>query len=445
MSRLEVTIHHPDVRGRGEAFFPGTDRRIVVPGAWPGERVEIQIVRRGRPDRPAIARLLRVLEPHPARRDPPCPRHADHPDGQCTGCPLMSLRDAGQRELRRLIAHEHGGLHVDAIEHGSPRGYRWSAKRVVGGRPGSLVFGSYVAGTHRVADMSGCRVDHPRIVAAVDEVRVAANELGIEPFDRQTGGGDLRYLWLKTDGERVLLTLITASAESRAVDELPSKLALPSGIAWSIQTDDGNAVRGGVSTVLRGDETLQLRIADQQVDVGPLGFLQPNPDVAGRAYRALVDGPGPAPCEGELAFDLYAGAGVTTRLLRARFERVLACERYPESAAVLGIEALDAADFLQARRAAGDRPALVIANPPRAGMGAEVCEHLGALGPQRVHIMSCSAVTLAADLEHLQAAGYRIEGLRAFDTLPQTTHLELVAWLSREGSGGGGSHGADAT
>ena len=36
-----------------------------------------------------------------------------------------------------------------------------------------------------------------------------------------------------------------------------------------------------------------------------------------------------------LAFDLYAGAGVTTHALRQRYREVVACEAHPESAAQL--------------------------------------------------------------------------------------------------------------
>jgi tRNA/tmRNA/rRNA uracil-C5-methylase (TrmA/RlmC/RlmD family) len=45
-----------------------------------------------------------------------------------------------------------------------------------------------------------------------------------------------------------------------------------------------------------------------------------------------------------------------------------------------------------------------------------------------VQIMSCSAKTLAEDLRRLDAR-YQLVGLRGYDTLPQTNHVELVAWL----------------
>src|SRR5690606_24983878 len=54
----------------------------------------------------------------------------------------------------------------------------------------------------RVANMHGCLVDHPRLRAAFDELERVANELSIIP------GDELRYVWAKTNGEQVLLTLI---------------------------------------------------------------------------------------------------------------------------------------------------------------------------------------------------------------------------------------------
>ena len=67
--------------------------------------------------------------------------------------------------------------------------------------------------------------------------------------------------------------------------------------------------------MLTGNGTLQVQLAGTEVEVGPLGFLQPNPRVAELAYRDLVAAPSGAALGGELAYDLYAGAGITTALL----------------------------------------------------------------------------------------------------------------------------------
>jgi 23S rRNA (uracil1939-C5)-methyltransferase len=159
--------------------------------------------------------------------------------------------------------------------------------------------------------------------------------------------------------------------------------------------------------------------------------LQPNPAVASLAYSELLD-PG-AVVDSELAYDLYAGAGVTTVALRERFAEVRACESFAESAARLDIEAQTAEEFLATALASGEKPAFIVANPPRAGMGPEVCASLvecGRRGPLALNIMSCNPKSLSADLERLTVdGGFELVSLRAYDTLPQTPHVELVARL----------------
>ncbi|HJK89978.1 MAG TPA: hypothetical protein RMH26_04500, partial [Polyangiaceae bacterium LLY-WYZ-15_(1-7)] len=76
-------------------------------------------------------------------------------------------------------------------------------------------------------------------------------------------------------------------------------------------------------------------------------------------------------------------------------------------------------------------PELVLANPPRKGLGPKVTAQLAALGAPRVQIMSCGPKGLRRDLDALEAAGYRLAALHAWDTLPQTPHVELVAKLVR--------------
>ena len=65
-------------------------------------------------------------------------------------------------------------------------------------------------------------------------------------------------------------------------------------------------------------------------------------------------------------------------------------------------------------------------------MGATVTEALLSLDPSEIRVMSCSAKTLARDLAVLERRFARVS-VEAFDTLPQTGHLELVAVLRRRG------------
>jgi 23S rRNA (uracil1939-C5)-methyltransferase len=139
-------------------------------------------------------------------------------------------------------------------------------------------------------------------------------------------------------------------------------------------------------------------------------------------YDDLVEG-----IEATRVFDLYAGSGATTRRLRAMASDVLACESHPEGAESLGIEPETVEKFLARQTNAPDA---VVANPPRKGLGSIATAELLRLGPARIHIMACGPAGLAKDIEAL-APAYALESLRAYDTLPQTPHVELIAKLVR--------------
>ncbi len=430
---VELRVEALDDEGRGCAEV-GLER-WRVPGAFPGERAQVEPVARSRHQALTVARLVRVLEPHPARRSAPCPRHVGR-GGACTGCALMELEEPAQRAMK-LARLRSLGLAVSELQVvGDALGYRWSSKRVVAGAAGALRLGSWARRSHELASMQGCLVDHPLLTRAADAVLERGSALGLEPYREQGQRGDLRYLWLKTNGRQVLLTLVTAAWESRAARELPAQLLdVVDGVAQSAHAGGGNALRGEAARPLLGLHALELGALGAPTTVGPLGFLQPNPAVARACYAALVrDGAG-RPLTGRLALDLYAGAGVTTALLRRSFERVVPSESYPESALALGIPAESTEARLERWLAAGEpRPELVTANPPRTGLSALACDELLRLGAPRLHLMSCSAETLVRDVERLRA-GYRLIDVQAFDTLPQTPHVELVARLEHVAPG----------
>jgi 23S rRNA (uracil1939-C5)-methyltransferase len=403
-----------------DALMPsgeGRSGRVRIAGVFPGERVVARIDHVGK--HATFATALELERGRPGRRPPPCDRHFDTADGHCTGCPLMALDEAEQREvLREMLAKQHG-LEVDEII-AAPKslGYRWSAKRIAFGGPGSLQLGSFVRGTHRPAEMQRCLVDHPLIAAAADEIGEVARDLGIAAYHEAHGRDGLRAVWLRTDGTRVLTTIVTSNPNAAELRRLSDRLTRSDGVAYSVHRGGGNALRGATATPLRGIGSLEVF----GTRVGPLGFLQPNPEVAERVYDDLVDG-----IDGERVFDLYAGSGATTRRLKARATEVLACESHPEGARALGTEAETAEAFLARHTEAPDA---VVANPPRKGLGAAVTAELLRLAPPRIHIMSCGPAGLANDIAALGPA-YRVESLGAYDTLPQTPHVELIAKLVR--------------
>ncbi len=419
----ELSFTHLNLRGEGIATRDG--REVAVPGVFAGERAKVQIVHRSRQHPRDAGRIVSLVETLDTRRLAPCQEHESR-TGRCGGCPLMQITEAEQREQKRVMLASLG-LTVERVIETPALGYRRSAKRVAFVHGGGLRLGSWARGTHDGAPMRDCPVDHPRLRAAANELEDRARALGVEPYDEASASGDLRYAWLKTDGERVLLTLVSATETSRAA-ELAERLEVPAGIAWSVQPSRGNAIRGGTPAILVGEGSLHINLAGVPLEVGPLGFLQPNPGAIAEAYEDLVRDEPDAPCEAGPVWDLYAGTGATTGLLRARFDDVTPCERYPESAAALGVPPTDVEAFLSER---SEAPVLVVANPPRKGLGAKVCAALIEVAPPHLRLMSCGPEGLARDLRQLREGGYELLALRAYDTLPQTPHVELVAKLRR--------------
>jgi 23S rRNA (uracil1939-C5)-methyltransferase len=284
--------------------------------------------------------------------------------------------------------------------------------------------------------MSGCLVDHPDIVEACDELIRVTNQQHVTAFQELDEVGDFRYAWFKTDGRgNVLLAIITADPYETRLFDVAEELSVPVGIAWGVNSGRNNDMRGVTLRPVRGRQSLEIDLCGVAAHVGPLSFLQPNPNAAAMAYHDLVRVPAGGFPHGRVALDLYAGAGVTTALLQEHFPVVAACESYPDSARALGIRPQLVEDFLATILADPHHPHrladLVVANPPRGGLGPTVCDQLNRLQAPRLHIMSCSPPSLKEDIKRLTGpeGSYRLIQARGFDTLSQTAHVEVVAWL----------------
>jgi tRNA/tmRNA/rRNA uracil-C5-methylase (TrmA/RlmC/RlmD family) len=201
----------------------------------------------------------------------------------------------------------------------------------------------------------------------------------------------------------------------------------------------------GVLHRVHGRDFVRERADGRTWRIGAGGFWQVHPHAAELLVDALMRGL--TPRKGEMALDLYCGAGL--------FAGALA-DRIGESGAVLGIESSKRA-VEDARRNLADFPRvrveqgkvetvlprtgiteadLVVLDPPRAGAGKQTVEHIAGLGPRRIGYVACDPAALARDLGYFRAAGYVPRFLRAFDLFPMTHHLECVAILEPVGKRG---------
>ena len=238
---------------------------------------------------------------------------------------------------------------------------------------------------------------------------------------------------------------------------------------WRRLWKPGDRVRavapsGGEPVVLIGEDTyaadgvrIDVDVLRWNVPLGsgvesyyvrPSGFWQTHvcgAEVLANAVLAAAFGAHEAGA-GRAIMELYSGAGLfSVPLARAVGEsgHVVTLEG-AEGAVCDAGENLAAFDWVDAFAGNVDRegvvdlsgqlgavPDVVVADPPRAGAGAEVCEAIAATGAPRVVLVSCDPAAGARDLRALTECGYTLASLQAWDLFPHTHHVEMVSVLSR--------------
>ena len=181
-----------------------------------------------------------------------------------------------------------------------------------------------------------------------------------------------------------------------------------------------------------GAEGLNYRVADENYWVSRGGFFQVNRFLVDELVQVVAAGR-----KGSLAWDLYAGVGLFSRALAREFAQVVAVEAAGtdllNSFKGAGKRAVEATtlEFLRGAVVQRERPDLVVIDPPRAGVGAEVCALLVRVSAPTIVYVSCDPVTLARDLRLLVEGGYKVLKIHMMDMFPQTFHLETVVVLSK--------------
>ena len=140
---------------------------------------------------------------------------------------------------------------------------------------------------------------------------------------------------------------------------------------------------------------------------------------------------------GDHAVDLYAGVGLFSLPLAKKFGKVESVERSGpavrdlefnvQQAEITNVSATRAAseEYLKTMHATPD---LIVADPPRSGLGKDAVQELMRLKPKKLTIVSCDPATLARDLKQLLGA-FEISRMTLVDLFPQTYHLETVVHL----------------
>ena len=401
--RAKLRIEKLVYGGTGLAHHGET--AVFVPFVLPGEEVEVEFALRG-----GVGHGAPVSWEHRSdeRADPPCQVF-----GKCGGCQYQHVPYARQltakREILRETLQRIGGLSWEgeiAVEAAEPWGYRnRSQLRFARRNGGGADTGFLASGTHRLVPAAECPINSPALNRAH---RTLSEMAASSHFPRQ-----LRQIELFTNEAELQVNL------PRRPGPVPKRFR-----TWCADRL-GVARLGAPLTIQNGTDSYR---------VGGRSFFQVNRFLAGRLAEVGV-----GDSAGDFAVDLYCGVGLLTLPLARRFRRVVGVESGGPAArdlqsnvarAGLSVHAVqaEASDYLKGL----DRtPDVIVADPPRTGLGMEVVEQIVRLGPPQLRLLSCNPATLARDLKGLLAGGYAVETLTMVDMFPQTLHVETVAQLRR--------------
>ena len=442
---LQVSIETATIDGSGVARVDG--QVVFVPGALPGEGCSVRIAHVGRSA--VFAQLLSVLTPSAHRVEPDCPYFP-----RCGGCALrhmdyeqeLALKQAHvQSCLTRIGEQTISALPITGAA--QTDGYRNKVQFPVQEQDGRPVAGFFSGKTHRVIPVRNCRIQPDCADAIRGAVLAWMEQYHIRAYDEQTHTGYIRHIYIRFGAEsgQILVCIVANCAQLPKKKQLVAALlAAEPGITtivFSPNTKKGNTVLGTEFHPLYGDGTITDTLCGLQFRLSAPAFYQVNHAQAERLYEKAVQLAGLT--GNETVLDLYCGTGTITLCLARHAKKAIGVEIVPqaiedakfnaaqngmENAEFFCMDAGQAAKMLAARRT---RPDVIVVDPPRKGVSADVIEAISAMAPQRVVYVSCDPATLARDLKLLTAAGYTLQTAEAFDLFPRCAHVETVVLLSK--------------
>ncbi len=396
---------------RGDGIAGDLEGPIYVPGALPGETVEVEAVP-GHPDRRAV---LRVERPSAERVAPICPHF-----GVCGGCAVQHWDAAPYRAWKRdLIVEALCQARLDAPvaelidAHGEGRRRAtFHARR----------------GAHDILEVGFSAAREPRVIG-IDRCPVLAKSLD----------GALAAAWAIAEAlrpnKKSLDIQATATDVGLDIDVRgrgPLTAPLTTALARiAAEHDLARLTRHG--ELVAQSRAPTLRVGPTIVPLPPAAFLQATAEGEAVLSRLVVSACADA---GKIA-DLFCGIGPFALRLAAR-ARIVAVDTDEAALAALKRAAASAPRLKPVEVAARDlfkdpfvaaelhRFDAAVFDPPRQGAQAQA-RALAASGVPLIVAVSCNPATFARDAAELLRGGYRLVGITPVDQFRYSAHVEIVA------------------
>lgn len=466
------------VAAEGKCLFHHEDLVVFVPFCVPGDIVDVQIVKKKH--HYCEGRVERFIKKSDIRTEPMCEHF-----GICGGCKWQNLPYEEQLKAKQQQVYDQlsrigkvdlpefrhilGSVKIEAYRNKLEFGCcnkRWFTQEELNDKSLDLsandnsAIGFHISGAFdKIYPIRKCWLMDDVHNMIRNEIERYAKEIGMSFYDLRAQTGLLRSLMMRNSNTGEFMLLIQFHYDKPGDEELAQQLLqhvanqFPQ-VTSLIYVDNqkGNDTFGDLDLItFKGTDFIYETMEDLRFKVGPKSFYQTNTEQAYHLYSVARDFCYDTACDGNpvsddklpLVYDLYTGTGTIANFVARRAQKVIGIEYVPEAiedAKVNSqINGIDNTEFF-----AGDmkdiltddfirehgRPDIIITDPPRAGMHADVVNVILNAAPRRIVYVSCNPATQARDLALLDT-DYRVAEVQPVDMFPHTPHVENVVLLCR--------------
>ena len=426
---------------------------VFIKDTVPGDTVTAKLTRVKK--NLAFARLMDIEKGSPDRVIARCDMARP-----CGGCTLQELAyekqllykdDKVYNCLLRI-----GGIPAKILDeaHEAPVGmdnpwrYRNKAQYPIGkDKNGRIISGFYAGRTHHIVEAKECYLNPPEFSAILRTFLYFCEENMIEPYDEETGEGDIRHLVIRKafgTGELMLMPVVKSfkDLDEKLVDRLKDAMTGIPGLVTIVLNENPertNVILGQRTRIVSGPGYITERMMDLSFVISPASFFQVNTEQAEKVYEKAAEY---ADLTGEeRVYDLCCGIGTISLFLAGEAAHVYGVEisedAVQDAKRNAKLNGITNTDFTAAAveeylpgidNISAD---VVVLDPPRSGVERAALDAVVKAAPSRIVYISCDPATQARDIKVFLAAGYRLERFVAIDQFCHTSHVETCVLLSK--------------
>ena len=447
-----------DIAEEGKGVGRYEDLVLFIEKAIPGDVVNVELQRKKKNF--AEGRVTQIVKSSPFRIEPFCPHF-----GVCGGCKWQHMSYQAQLKFKHQYVDNAlsriGKVDTSSMEEilGSQNTtyyrnkleYTFSNKRWLTDRDAVVdpqdmnALGFHVPGRFdKILDIENCFLQQDPSNKLRNSLRDFAIQHGVTFYDLRAHEGALRNLIIRTSstGETMVVVVFAYPEEGQVelvMNYLASEFPDITSLLYIINQKRNDTIFDQEIEVYKGRDFIYEEMEGLKFKVGPKSFYQTNSHQAYELYKITREF---AELKGdELVYDLYTGAGTIANFVARSAREVVGVEYVPSAiedakynSQINGVNntkfyAGDMKDVLTAEFVAEHgKPDVIITDPPRAGMHADVVNRILEMEAAKVVYVSCNAATQARDLEMLSTK-YEIVRIKPVDMFPQTQHVENVVLL----------------